>query len=133
MESQRVKILIEGYLRGWLDFKYPQKFSSLREELILTHIAEERFHDLLNTRVLIESVLRASLLDKSRNTIAPIFDLFNEQIRLKLPSMASEVKIENSDDKKKPLPKELSKDEIAAWKDLLQKAQAAADNKNNST
>lgn len=121
MESQRVKSLKEGYLRGWLNFDYSQRTSHLREELILSYIEEQHFVDLLHNRLLIETVLRSSLSTKNKDTIQPIFDIAQDIIRLKLPYVAVKDKIK--EDKKQDA-EELKK-EIAEWKEIFKKAQEA--------
>lgn len=116
MEGQRVKCLTEGYLRGWLKFEYPTKTSQFREELILDYIIDERVYGLLQNKLLIETTLRSSAERRDKNTLAPIFDVADDMIRLKLPTV---VPAETKDKKDKP--KEISKEELLEWKEFLTK------------
>lgn len=117
MESQRVKCLTEGYLRGWLSFKYPSQTSQVREEIILNYIQDERLYSLLQNKLLIETILRGTMEGRTKDTMNPIFTVSKHMIGLKLPSALPKVKIEE--------PKTaigLSKSEIDEWKTLLDKA-----------
>jgi len=112
LESQRVKCLTEGYLRGWLTFEYPQPFSVVREELILNHIQDERLYSLLQHKLLIETVLRATADKRNKDMLEPIFETSRSLIGLKLPSALPKDTIKK---------KELSKDDLAEWKTFLDK------------
>jgi hypothetical protein len=120
LESQRVKSLKEGYLRGWLKFEYPNLGSYLREEFILDYIEEQHIVDLLQNRLMIETVLRASLSSKTKEILKPIFDTSRAIMELKLPSAVPKDTIkENKQD-----PEALKK-EMAEWKELFKKAAEA--------
>lgn len=110
MEGQRVKHLTEGYLRGWLSFKYPLDSSYLREELILEHIEESKWHDALEHKLFIETVLRAGM--QSRN-LDPIYETKDTLLGIKLPSTRLKDKI-----KEKSISKdmELTPENIQEWK-----------------
>jgi hypothetical protein len=56
LESQRVKCLTEGYLRGWLSFQYPLSTSWLKEEIVLNYIQEQNLYDLLQNKLFIETI-----------------------------------------------------------------------------
>lgn len=119
MESQRVRSLKEGYLRGWLRFDYTNLGSRLREELIIDYIEEQHIVDLLHNKLLIETTLRSSLSSKAKDVLQPIFDVAQAIIQLKLPSAAPKDTIkENKQD-----PEALKK-EMAEWKELFSKATA---------
>ena len=113
MESQRVKCLTEGYLRGWLTFEYPQPTSIIREELILNYIQDERLYSLLEHKLLMETVLRATLDSRNKDTLAPIFETSRSLIGLKLPSALPKDTIKKKE--------ELSKNELDEWKTFLQR------------
>lgn len=117
MESQRVKNLKEGYLRGWLTFEYPNQLSWFREELVLDYIEEQHIIDLLQNRLIIETGLRSSLSSKAKDVIQPIFDVAQSITRLKLPSAVSASTIKEN--KQDP---EAFKKEMAEWKELFRKA-----------
>ena len=120
MESQRVRSLKEGYLRGWLRFDYHNLGSRLREELIINYIEEQHIIELLQNKLMIETVLRSSLSSKAKDVLKPIFDTSNAIIQLKLPSAVPKDTIkENKQD-----PEALKK-EMAEWKELFSKATAA--------
>ncbi len=112
MESQRVKCIIEGYLRGWLNFNYDLKTSQLREELVIDHIENERLYSLLQNKLFIETILRSS--SGSLKNIEPIFEVSRSLIGLKLPSALPKDTI-----KKDAKNKELSKEDIKEWKKFL--------------
>lgn len=119
MESQRVRSLKEGYLRGWLRFDYANLGSRLREELIIDYIEEQHIVDLLHNKLLIETTLRSNLSSKAKDVLQPIFDVARTIIQLKLPSAAPKDTIkENKQD-----PEALKK-EMAEWKELFSKATA---------
>lgn len=119
MESQRVRSLKEGYLRGWLRFEYPNLGSRLREQLIIDYIEEQHVVDLLQNRLMIETGIRSNLSSKSKDILQPIFDTAKAIIQLKLPSAAPKDTIkENKQD-----PEALKK-EMAEWKELFSKATA---------
>jgi hypothetical protein len=112
LESQRVKFLIEGYLRGWLDFDYRLSTSKLREDIVLDYIENERLYSLLQNRLLIETVLRGAAGGSSK--LDPIFEVSRSLIGLKLPSALPKDTI-NKDAKNKSL----SKEDIQEWKQFL--------------
>jgi hypothetical protein len=112
LESQHVKTLIEGYLRGWLNFDYSLKTSILREKIILNYIEEERLYSLLKNKLFIETCLRSGLDHTTQEILKPIFEINKSLIELKLPSLAPEDKIDNNT---------ISKDSILEWKEFLDK------------
>jgi len=110
LESQRVRCLTEGYLRGWLPFEYSQRTSIIREELILNYIEDQRLYDLLQHKLFVETVLRSSLPRKDKSDIDAIFKVSRSLIGLKLPSAMPEDTIKNNE--KQPI----SPEQIAQWK-----------------
>jgi hypothetical protein len=122
LESQRVKILKEGYLRGWLTFEYPNLGSYLRERIILDYIEEQHVLDLLQNRLMIETVLRSTLTSKSKDVLEPIFDTSKTIMELKLPSVFPKDKIKDNDKSKLAditQDPEALKKEIDEWKALF--------------
>ena len=114
MESQHVKCLTEGYLRGWLTFEYPVSTSRLREEIIIRAIQDERLYSLLHNKLFIETTLRAQLIGQSKDPLEPVFDTARSLIGLKLPSALPKDKISKDH-------KEISKNDLAEWKEFLEK------------
>ena len=114
MESQRVKSITEGYLRGWLKFDYPLDSSHLREELILAHIYDQHVYDLLKNKLFIETVLRSTVENKNKTLLDPIFELARSLIELKLPSLLPKdtIKKDSAD---------LSTDDLKEWKEFLER------------
>ena len=107
-------------MRGWLTFEYSNLCSRIREELILDYIEEQHIVDLLQNRLMIETVLRASLSSKTKVILKPIFDTSRAIMELKLPSAVPKDTIkENKQD-----PEALKK-EMAEWKELFKKAAEA--------
>lgn len=51
MESRRVVLLTEGYLRGWLNFEYKTSLSKLREDYILSAIERRSILDFSAAKV----------------------------------------------------------------------------------
>lgn len=113
MESQRVKLLTDGYLRGWLNFEYPHRHSHFREELILDHLEEARMCELLEYRLAIETTLRAGFQSKN---LEPVYDLKNTLMGLKLPSLKVQDKINHN---KKIADFEISPENIKLWKENI--------------
>jgi hypothetical protein len=96
LESQHVKCLTEGYLRGWLTFDYSQVSSQFRESLVINYIQEQWLYELLEHRLLIDTVLRSTLSDKSKGVLDPIFETKDKLVGLKLPSALPKAKISKS-------------------------------------
>jgi len=113
LESQRVKSITEGYLRGWLKFDYPLDSSYLREELVLCHIYDQHTYELLKNRLFIETTLRSAIRNKSKDALEPIFELARSLIELKLPSILSKdtIKKDTAD-----LP---DANDLKEWKEFL--------------
>jgi hypothetical protein len=124
LESQRVKLLTEGYLRGWLTFEYPNGSSYVREEIILNYIEDERIYALLKNRLTIETVLRGTSSARGKNFLDPVFAVANELVGLKLPLLKAEDKIK--DNTKTATGTPYTREQIDEWKKVL-----AELNKNN--
>jgi hypothetical protein len=118
LESQRVKCLIEGHLRGWLNFNYELNTSRLREELILNYIEDERLYALLQNRLLIETTLRAGVESRDKKFLEPIYDVSRSMIGLKLPLALPKDTIKKDS-------AGISKEELQEWKEFLEKAKTA--------
>ena len=104
--------MIEGYLRGWLNFDYSLKTSLIREKIILNYIEEERLYELLKNKLFIETSLRSGLDYRSKEVLNPVFEINKSLIELKLPSVAPADKIDND---------AVSRDAINEWKEFLDK------------
>lgn len=116
MESQRVKCITEGYLRGWLSFDYRLKTSHFREELILDYIESERLYGLMQNKAILEAVMRSSVPNKNRDIYDGVYDLNRAMIGLKLPSALPKDRIAVKKIS------EATKEDFAAWKEELAKA-----------
>lgn len=114
MESQRVKALTKGYLHGWLKFEYPYSTSRRREELILNHIQDEDYAQLLEQKLFVDTVVRSTSNNRTTETMAPIYDLTKKLIALKLPSLAPKATIKENKEAG-------TQADIAEWKDFLKK------------
>ena len=114
MESQRVKTLTEGYLRGWLNFEYPYDTSYAREEIIVHHLENELMYSLLANRLFIETTIRSNVENKKKGIFDPVFDVAKTMIELKLPSVAPKDKIEKNS-------LGMTAAEMDEWKQLLKK------------
>lgn len=117
MEGQRVRLLTEGYLRGWLTFEYPNRGSAVREAIILNYIEDVRLYDLLKNRLTIETVLRSTASSRDKKFLDPIFEVASELIGLKLPLLKPKDKIKNSADSVTGTP--YTREQIDEWKQVL--------------
>ena len=114
MESQRVNCLVEGYLRGWLNFEYSQKTSHLREAVVLDYIENQRLYGLLQNRLLIETIIRSNIQTKQKGLLDPVYDVSKSLIGLKLPLALVKDTIDAATTKKVT-------DDFAEWKEFLEK------------
>lgn len=122
MESQRVKLLIEGYLRGWLDFKYTKRTSRLRENLILYHLENEAYADALSHKLMMDSALIGGQESKTRDMLNALSKTYNLYIGLKLPDVATKDKMEENT--------KITKDTLVEYKKLLEEIQKSQKDKN---
>jgi glutamyl/glutaminyl-tRNA synthetase len=93
LDSQRVRLLTTGYLRGWLSFEHKQKTSAVREEIILYRLEGEEYEDLLKERLRKDTVLVAGLNNKTDSLLKMIEDTYQLYLGLKLPELAKKLKI----------------------------------------
>lgn len=124
MESQRVKLLTEAYLRGWLNFEYSQSLSRVREEIILSHLIDAEYFSLLQNKLFLEATLRAALAGNGqKNLFDPVYETHEQLIGLKLPSALATDTIENSPKPKSKndrfLKKQLSEEDIAEFSKIV--------------
>ena len=97
MESRRVVLLTEGFLRGWLTFEHKTPLSSLREEYLLTVLERHLLLDASRTKfAAISSLVGHNPTRQSVNTLAK--DL-REHMELALPYLAEKTKIRSSQTK----------------------------------
>lgn len=127
MESQRVKLLTEGYLRGWLTFEYANEYSRTREEIIINHIFEERLSSLLKNRLFVDTSIKSALLVNGKADLSSIDNISSHIIDLKLPSLKSKDKIKKENDTKKGA--QLTQEDIALFKQELAELQKINKNK----
>jgi hypothetical protein len=125
LESQRVRLLTEGYLRGWLTFDYQQAASIVREEIILSHLMDERYYELLKNKLFVEATLRASLAPTGNKDIFdPVYEANKQLIGLKLPLALPADTIENKPKgnpaNDKFLKKNLTEEDLAEYKKILE-------------
>lgn len=121
MESQRVRLLTKGYLRGWLDFDYRQKASGLRESIILYSLQQEEYEDLLREKLHKDAVLVAGIPNKTEKLFNIVDKTYEMYLQLKLPELAKELKIGD----KNAVPNQ----SLEQMKALLAAARAAAKTK----
>jgi len=110
LESRRVILLTEGFLNGWLDFKYNTRFSKLREEYILTYIERKQATEAIKLKSIIDACLASGKLTAETASIA--YETFEKYIDLTLPYAIKKDKISN---------KVITKEELGDLKLLLQK------------
>jgi hypothetical protein len=118
LESQRVKFLTKGYLRGWLNFNYKLKTSKLREELILRAVEEQEYEELLHVKTSMDAALIAGAANKTSNMLKSLDKTYNLLLGLKLPDLSTHSKMDPEVDPDAPMTKE----SIAKLKEILQAA-----------
>jgi hypothetical protein len=119
LEGQRVRLLTEGYLRGWLTFDYPCHSSYVREEIILSYIEDERLYALLHNRFFMETVLRSTVTSKDKNFLSPVFSVADELIGLKLPSLKAKDKIRTKAAQDDPGVIPYTQEQMDEWKKIV--------------
>lgn len=115
MESRRVTLLTEGYLLGWLNFKYPNNFSELREELIISQVEKRKVAELMGLRINAYASLISGVLRQNTKLADEINKELASYSELTLPYLPKKDNINKSSLPKIPTTPE----EIAAWKNLL--------------
>jgi len=118
LDSQRVRLLTRGYLRGWLNFEYKQRTSAVREEIILYRLEGEEYENLLKERLRKDTVLVAGLSNKTDKLLKMIEDTYQLYLGLKLPELAKELKI--------GVKHELSSQSLSDMRKLLEEAKKKA-------
>jgi hypothetical protein len=118
LESQRVKLLIEGYLRGWLDFKYEQGYSRVREDLILYTMEQEHYADVLRAKLLMDAALVGGASNKTATMLNGLEGIYQSYLGLKLPDLAPKTTIKSKST--------ISKESIQEMKMLLDNAKKKA-------
>ena len=118
MDSQRVRLLTTGYLRGWLSFEHKQKTSSVREEIILYRLEGEEYENLLRERLRKDTVLVAGLHNKTDKHLKMIEETYQLYLGLKLPELAKELKI--------GVKQEISSQSLSDMRKLLEEAKKQA-------
>jgi len=111
LESQRVKLLLKGYLRGWLNFDYTQKTSRLRENLVIYHLEGEAYEDSLSHKLMLDSALIGGHQSKTKEMLNSLNKTYNLYVGLKLPELATKDTIEDK--------ATLSKKNLEDYKNLL--------------
>lgn len=118
MESQRVRFLVKGYLRGWLNFKYTQRSSRLREDLILHYIEESHYEELLQLKTLMDSALIGGSANKTADMLSAVDKSYRLMLGLKLPDLAAKSKINEI----RKVDGTIDPQQMAEWKALLDAA-----------
>jgi hypothetical protein len=126
LESQRVKLLTEGYLRGWLSFQYPNYYSYLREDIVLNYIHDERLALLLDNKLKIETSIKSAILQHKNVDLTSIDNLASYIIDLKLPLIKSKDRIK--EEKKSTESSSLTEADIEQFKKELAALQFSKDN-----
>jgi hypothetical protein len=116
LESQRVKLLLKGYQRGWLDFKYVNKTSKLRENLILYSLENEAYEDALSHKLMIDAALIGGSANKTRELLNSLDKTYKLYIGLKLPDLAPKDTIKDAST--------MTDNTLQEYKKLLADAQA---------
>jgi hypothetical protein len=114
LESQRVKGLTEGYLRGWLDFKYPLKTSTLREEIIIKNIQDEWYYNIVSNKTQVYSALMSAGHKLGDKSVSSLNKMLRELVELKLPYLLPKDRIQENDS-------DLSREELIKWREVLTK------------
>lgn len=122
MESQRVKLLLKGYLHGWLDFKYRNKTSQIRESLVIRHLESEAYEDALSHKLMLDSALIGGHQSKTKEMLNSLNKTYNLYIGLKLPDLAVKDTIEDNS--------KISKKNLEDYKKLLEEMKKETQEKN---
>lgn len=122
MESQRVKLLIRGYLRGWLDFKYVNKTSKLRENLIIYNLENEAYEDALSHKLMLDSALIGGHQNKTKEMLNSLNKTYNLYIGLKLPDLSTKDTMEENS--------KITKETLADYKQLIEEMKKQQKDKN---
>jgi hypothetical protein len=122
LESQRVKLLIRGYLRGWLDFKYVNKTSKLRENLIIYNLENEAYEDALSHKLMLDSALIGGHQSKTKEMLNSLNKTYNLYIGLKLPDLATKDTMEENS--------KITKETLSDYKKLIEEMKKQQQEKN---
>ena len=95
MESRRIVLLTEGFLRGWLDFDYKTATSQLREEYIINMVERSLLRDQRQTRLGIVKTLGQNASNRQA-IITALTDMEEDVNALTLPYLAEKSKIKNN-------------------------------------
>jgi hypothetical protein len=115
LESQRVKFLTKGYLRGWLNFQYNNSYSRLREDIILYTLEQEHYTEILETRLHMDTALVSGAGNKTRGMLSGLDDSYNLLLGMKLPELATKTTIKTNT-------AAITKESIQEWKAILDAA-----------
>lgn len=85
MDSRQVTLLTRGYLRGWLNFKYEQPLSRLREQLILKEVERDLLREVFELKVGMEASLLSSVVGRNKKAMDIPYDGLSEYSQLTLP------------------------------------------------
>lgn len=127
MESRRVTLLTEGYLLGWLNFKYPNPSSELRENIILSQIENKKVAEIMQLRITAHASLISGVLVNNPKIAKNIDDEISSYSELTLPYLPKRDNISKAKLPKLPTTPE----EIASWKALLAKRNAESKKEKN--
>lgn len=121
MESRRVILLRDGFLRGWLDFNYKTPLSKLREEYLLLELEREKLIYINNLRATMDASI-ASGLTHSPEPIKIANETYDHILGLTLPYMVKKDNINKADKESLQDPK--------FWKKLIDLRKKQAESKN---
>jgi hypothetical protein len=102
-------LLTEGYLQGWLTFKYNNPLSLAREEFIINQVEERKFAEARKMRVMLDVQVGAAA--RSPQLLQAAFDSFEDYLGLTLPYLFKQAKLDT----------ESSKQQLSDIKAFLQK------------
>lgn len=94
MESRRVVLLTEGFLRGWLTFDQKTPLSSLREEYLLSVLERQLLLEVSRVKLAAVSSLVGN--NPSRQSVVALSNDLREQLELALPYLTEKTRIRNS-------------------------------------
>lgn len=102
-------MLTEGYLQGWLTFKYNNPLSLAREEFIINQVEERKFAEARKLRVMFDAQVGSAV--RSPQMLQAAFDSFEDYLGLTLPYLFKPAKLDT----------ESSKQQLSDIKAFLQK------------
>lgn len=96
MESRRIVLLTEGFLKGWLSFDNKTPLSQLREEIILVALERLKASEVAANKTILDASIASGNL--TQDTIKLAYESYEQYLGLSLPYGAKKVKMKDIDE-----------------------------------